>query len=263
MLYSIFLKRLHELAPFHTSLENDFYGMQFGELLKDHNLRKIAVTIYPSKKMIKEAMKENCSMILSLHGLVNFPVLQINDFTINQIKLLAMSNLKLFVLNSGWECATGGVLEALASYLGLKIVDSFICDNKTNIAFGRIAIPLIETESLSRLVESFKRHCSLSKIQICGNLTNLVKKLLIMDGIRINEAVLLKVAKLGVDTLLTCDISSYHSRCARTLKFNIISLPRQKFEEMGMLHLQQLLSLEFPRDEFVYISSDDTSLITV
>ena len=96
---------------------------------------------------------------------------------------------------------------------------------------------------------------------MCGDLTKTIQKLLIIDGIRINETILLKIAKLGVDTLLTCEVSSYHSRCALNLKMNTISIPRHKFEEVGMQHLQRLLSLEFPRDEFVYIKSEEHLLL--
>ena len=262
MLYSTFRKRLQVLAPSHNIMKDELYGLQFGEELQDHNLRKIAVTNHPSKKIIIEAIKENCSMILSLHGLVHSSTLRINDFTVNQIKLLSRHNIKLFVLKSGWEYATGGILEALATYLGLKIVDNFFLhEKKTHQPIGRIVIPQIEIESLFQLVQSFKRHFSLNEIQISGSLTACIKKLLILDGIRINETILLRVRKLGIDTLLTCEASSYHSRCARILKLNIISLPRHKFEEMGMQHLQQLLSLEFPRDEFFYIKSEDPLLL--
>ena len=79
MLYSIFWKRLQELVSFHNSLKNEFYGLQFGEQLQDHNLRKIAVTIHPSKRVLIEAIKGKCSMILSLHGLIDSPTLEIND----------------------------------------------------------------------------------------------------------------------------------------------------------------------------------------
>jgi dinuclear metal center YbgI/SA1388 family protein len=258
MLFSLLLKKLAEISPPENGLQKDLFGVQYGSIVKDMNLHKIVICLDPTKEVIVEAAKLNSHLIISHHGLTHRPVLNFNDEIVNRINLLAMNQISLFVMHTAWDAAPEGISEVLTKYAGLKIVDNFYFDDRgRKKPIGRIGVPLQENTTVKSIGESLKRHLKLDGYQIGGNPDAIVKRAAVAGGHGLGVGMGADVLKAGCDTYISGEFKYPEYLMAAELGFNLIATSHYKSEKIGMENLQKILSLEFPRDEFVFIETED------
>ena len=87
MLFSLLFNKLKELIPPENGLLDDFYGLQYGSLLRNYNIHKIVLCLEPTKEIIIKAISLKANLIISHHGLITKPIISINDSLLDQIKL--------------------------------------------------------------------------------------------------------------------------------------------------------------------------------
>ncbi|MHA1766509.1 MAG: Nif3-like dinuclear metal center hexameric protein [Promethearchaeota archaeon] len=262
MLLSMLLKKISELAPIELGLSNDIYGLQFGSIRKDINLHKIVICIDPSIEAILHARKLKSYFIIAHHGLIHHPLLYFSDAVIKQIKLLSINNISLFILHSAWISASGGISDTISEVIGLKIIDYFfINDNGDKKPIGRIGIPMIEVPTFEVLIQSLKRKLNSNNIQVSGKINSNISKIAVICGITLKESDFIEVLKKKCDTLITTDLVYSQFILAQNLGINVVNIPHYICDKIAMIKLQKILSLEFPRDEFIYFDSNNPIIL--
>ena len=255
-------KKIAELIPKELGFSNDIYGLQFGNILKDINLHKIALCVDPTIKVILQAKKTKSYFIIAHHGLTNRSLFKFNEPVLKQIKLLSVNNISLFILQSAWIAAPGGISDTISEIAGITNTDClYIDDNGKKKPIGRIGNPINENLSLDTLIQSIKRKLNLKYIQVCGKLNKKIKKIAVICGISLIEADLIEIIKSDCDTLISTDLVYSNYIFAQKLGLNVLNIPHYVCDIIAMKKLRLILSLEFPRDEFFLIESDNPILL--
>jgi dinuclear metal center YbgI/SA1388 family protein len=255
-------KKIKELAPPENGLSGDLYGLQFGSILnsEDFNIHKIIVCLDPTIQVITEAIKQKIHLIISHHGIIHRPILNWNDLVLDQIKLLASNNIRLFVMHTAWDAAPEGVSETYAKTAGLNLEGPFYFhENGERKPIGRIGVPFQENTTIRDVCESLKRHLQLSHVQIVGDPDFVIKKAVVVGGKGLKADFITDVLNAGADTFITGEFTYADSLSAKALGLNLIATSHHSSEKIGMERLQQLLAVTFPRDEFIFVDSDDPS----
>jgi dinuclear metal center YbgI/SA1388 family protein len=258
MLYSMLKAKLKKIAPPENGISDDLYGLQFGAESEDRNIRKIVVCLDPTKEIIIKAKKINAHLIISHHGITHKPILYFNEQIFNQIKLLALANVDLFVIHSAWDAAIGGVSESFAKSINLQIVDNFnYNDHGKEKPIGRIGTPLQEKTTLKTFLSNIRRHLHIKSLQYSGNLTSIVSRVAIIGGRGVNEEQVVNAHLHQCDTIITGEVTYPEWLLAKKLHLNLITTSHYISENPGMKNLAKLLSLAFPRDEITFFDSNN------
>jgi GTP cyclohydrolase I len=258
MLLSQLLQKLKEIAPPENGLRDDVYGLQFGNTLNDPSLHKIIICLDPTKKVIKEAIKLKARMIIAHHGLTHHPILYFNDLLMDRISLLSSQQIMLFVIHTAWDAATEGVSETFCKVAGIKVEGNFyVQDNGKRKSIGRMGTPFQSGMTLQLIAENLKRHLKLDRVRILGSPSHIVQKAAVIGGkgLRVDE--IPEVLSLGCDTFITGEVTYPEMIAARELGLNLIETTHYKSEKIGMETLQKLLAMRFPRDEIIFVESDE------
>ncbi len=262
MLYSMLKEKLHELAPRENGFKDDIYGLQFGSILKDQNLHNIIISLECSKEVILEARKLKSHLIISHHGLISKPTIYFNDNICNEIKLLSMSNICLFVIHQPWHFAARGISDAYAKHAGINIEKTFYKTyNENYYPIGRIGVPFLENSTVDSMCNNLKRNLGLPSLQIAGNPKNKVTKVIVKGGTGIDTSHFLDIVSAGCNTIISGEFSYQEFVLANKLGLNLIATSHHASEKSGMENLQRILSLEFPRDNFIFVPTNDPVLI--
>mgnify|MGYP000949153197 CR=1 FL=1 len=224
MLYSqLYEKLTREIAPCENGLSDDIYGLQFGSLLKDHNLHTIVICLDPTKDVIIQAIKLKAHLIISHHGLTHHPIQYFNDTVLDQISLLSMNQMSLFVMHTAWDASPGGISETLTRISGLEIEDNLYFNDKgRKKPIGRIGRPIQEKTSVKQIATSLKRHLNLEAVQIGGNPDAIVKKAAIVGGKGLSSDKILDIIAAGCDTFISGEFTYPEYLSCKSLGLNLI-----------------------------------------
>ena len=88
-----------------------------------------------------------------------------------------------------------------------------------------------------------------------------INKIAVICGISLIEADLIEIIKNDCDTLISTDLIYSHFIFAQKLGLNVLNVPHYVCDIIAMKKLRLILSLEFPRDEFFFIDSDNPILL--
>jgi len=252
----------NRIAPKAFSLKNDIYGIQFGQILEDRNIKKVMITLDPSLDAIIEASKQKVSLILSYYGLIHRPTMYFHDILVKKFRLLSISRIILYVLHSAFEAAQNGISEIIANRLFLKVEDLFYFKDKlgNQAPLGRICVPekILGKDSpliLEKFIKMIKRTFDLKYIRFIGELTKEIKRICIVGSVSIES--LLNAIEAGCDCYLTRELSYDEALLARDLGIVLIETSHFESEIISMNELNKILSIEFPRDPFILYNSND------
>jgi len=257
-------QKIKELAPSENGLSDDLYGLQFGSVLnsEDFNLHKVIVCLDPTKQVILEAIKQKIHLIISHHGLTHRPLLYWNDLVLDQIKLLASNNIRLFVMHTAWDAAQEGVSETYAKIAGLNIEGPYYWHEKgERKPLGRIGVPFREGTTLGEMADSLKRHLQLTSVHIVGDPDKVINRAVVVGGKGFKADSITDVLNQGADTYITGEFTYADAVAAQHLGLNLIGTSHYASEKIGMERLQQLLAVSFARDEFIFVESGDPTTI--
>lgn len=258
MLQSLLLQVLKEIAPAENGLRDDLYGIQYGTLLNDPVVHRVIICLDPTKQVIKEAIRQKAHFIIAHHGLTHHPVMYLNDLIIDKINLLASNQITLFVMHTAWDAAPEGISETYAKIAGFNIIGNFnFNDGGKRKPIGRIGVPFRENMTLKSIAENLKRHLNLDRVRILGDPNFIVKKAAIVGGKGLKTDLIPDVIAAGCDTFVTGEYTYPEMLAARDLGLNLIETSHYKSEKIGMEVLQKILSLKFPRDEFIFVESEE------
>jgi len=254
----------NKVAPKQFRINSDFYGFQYGQLHKKKLFKKIMLTLDLSLNSIHHAVKNKIDLIISNHSLFNNPISKINLLLTRKLYLLSKSPMSIYILNSSFIAAEGGISDTIMEVLYLKLDQIFSIKNQKHvkIPIGRICLPQLypnEKNSLliRDLLKRIKNNLNLKQVSYVGDLNALVNKICIVGGEIIKPNLLNKALNCGCDCYISETLNYLTSIYAKEIGLNLLLIPHYKIGKIAMKKLCNILSLEFPRDEFFFFESDD------
>ncbi|MFX1377784.1 MAG: Nif3-like dinuclear metal center hexameric protein [Promethearchaeota archaeon] len=254
----------NKLSPKVFRLNSEIYGLHFDKVGYDKHIKKVMLTIDLSLEAIHFALKNKVGLIISHHSLVNKPIKKFNQIIIDKLTLLSKYPISIFVLNSSFIAAEGGISDTIVNVLYLKLEN--ILDIKSQdgrrIPIGRICTLLNYPSekvpfTLEDLLNRIKRNLNLKSVPFVGDLGRTIKKLCVIGGDISNFKLIKRAINLGCDSYISGKINYFDATIARDLGINLIEVSHYKNEIIAMKKLGHFLSLEFPQVDFVLFDSKD------
>ncbi|HEY3299120.1 MAG TPA: Nif3-like dinuclear metal center hexameric protein, partial [Armatimonadota bacterium] len=117
---------LEATAPSEYAVLNDRIGLQVGD--PDRKVRRILVTVDVTPAIIKEAARQSADLIISHHPLIYNPLSSVRPDLYPQslVYSLLQAGISVYVMHTNFDCADGGINDALAERLG--VVDTRIME---------------------------------------------------------------------------------------------------------------------------------------
>lgn len=254
----------YKISPKLFKLNSEFYGFQYGQTSKNKLIKKVMITLDLSLKAIHFAIKNKTNLIISYHSLTNKPIKSFNSHIINKLSLLSKYPVLIFVLNSSYIAAEGGVSDTLMDLLYLKLDKPFNVTNKkgVEVPIGRVCTPLYyqnekDILTLENLLKRIKHNLDLNQILYVGDLKNIINKICIVGGNMSKTRYLEKALTHGCDCYISGKINHLGALYAKDMGLNLIEASNYEAEKITLKKLCNVLSLEFPRDEFFLFESGE------
>ena len=251
----------NQLSPRIFELKKDFYGIQYGNV-QNKIIKKIMLTLDLTLKSIHFAVKNKINLIITLKGLLNKSVTSFNRHHINKLTLLTRQPIIIFTLNTSFIAAEGGISETIMEALYLKLVNVFNInrENGDRIPIGRICQykPYPHEKKpfrLEDLINRIKTNFELSTLPYVGNLRKKIDRICVIGGEINNPKRLEELLQINCDCLISGKINHHDAIFSRENGFCLVEISHYKSATMAMKRLYNLLSLEFPRDDFFFFPS--------
>ena len=254
----------NKFSPKIFRTDSEYYGLYYGQVNSKKHIKKILFTVDLSLESIHYAVKNKINLIISLNGFNNNPITHFNQLLVNKLNLLSRYPLLIFILSSTFIAAEGGVSDTIMESLYLKLDQTLNVKNNKGVSvpIGRICIPNSYTENskamtLDKLLGRIKSNLELEKVLFVGDLNSEVKKICIVGKDKLNINYLIKALKIECD----CYISGYFDHqiasYAKESRINLIGISLYNCSSIALKKLHNILSLEFPYDDFYFFESRD------
>jgi dinuclear metal center YbgI/SA1388 family protein len=261
---------LEKFSPKVFKLTSEIYGLQYGQNRIEKTIKKVMLTIDLSVKALHFAVKNKVNLIISHHSLIKDPIKAFNQVLVNKLTLLTKYPIAIFVLNSSFIAAEGGVSETLAKALYLNLEKTFEIKNYkgVKVPIGRICTPkhyLMKDKKivLESLLKRIKTNLDLTHVIYVGNLNTTINKVCIVGGDTPNAKYLKKALNLGCDCYITAKINYMDAIFGRDAGLTLIEASHYKLEILALKKLSNILSLQFPYVEFLLFESSDPFKISL
>ena len=265
----MFLQEIHSIllekfSPKIYKLTSEIYGLQYGQNRINKVIKKVMLTIDLSVEALHFAVKNKVNLIISHHSLFKDPIKKFNQNLVNKLTLLTKYPISIFVSNSSFIAAEGGVSETIAKALYLNLEKTFEIKNYkgVKVPIGRICSPKCylkkdQKMTLDSLLKRIKTNLELTHVLYVGNLNTTINKICIVGGDTPNIKYLKKALNLRCDCYITAKISYTDAIFGRDSGLILIEASHYKIEILALKKLSNILSLEFPHVEFLLFESRD------
>ncbi|TXT61845.1 MAG: putative GTP cyclohydrolase 1 type 2 [Promethearchaeota archaeon] len=253
----------NKVAPIDYSIKGNFTGLQYGDIKLEKNINKILICVDITVDSIYFALKNKVNLIISHHPIFPGKISHFRHLLINKLNLLSKYPISIYILNSPFISSENGISETIAQTLYLKIDKLFkIKEKNRKIPVGRICRPLELTESnqdftLKNLLERVRRNLNKSNVSYVGELSKKIETLCVVGGDTKENKYIIKAVKMGCDCYISSNINHYLATLAQELGLCIVNISHHNAEMLALKKLRNLLSLEFPHDDFLIFDSDD------
>lgn len=254
----------NKISPKLFKLNSEVYGIQYGQTNEKKLVKKLMFTVDLSIDAIHFAIKNKVNLIITHHGLFDKPIQKFDQILVNKLALLSKYPITIFVLNSSFVGAEGGISDTIMDVLYLKLDNTFDIKNKNGekVPFGRICLvqkypDQIKSVNLEALIKRIKTNLEMEKISFVGDLNKEINKICLVGGENSNKRLIEKSIKYGCDCYISSKINYDEAVFARDMGFCLIELSHYKIKIIAMKKLCNLLSLEFPYDKFFLFESKD------
>ncbi|MFX0142685.1 MAG: Nif3-like dinuclear metal center hexameric protein [Candidatus Hodarchaeota archaeon] len=254
----------NKLSPKAFRLNSETYGLHLDRLRNNKIIKKVMLTIDLTLEAIHFALKNKVGLIISHHSLINNPINKFNQDIMDKLFLLSKYPISIFILNSTFIAAEGGVSDTLVNVLFLKLEDVLEIKNNNGkrVPIGRICSILNYPNeqapfTLEDLIKRIKRNLNLKSVPFVGDLGRTITKICIIGGDISNIKLIKKIVNIRCDCYISGKINYFEAILARDLGLNLIEISHYKNEILAMKKLSNVLSLEFPQVEFLFFDSKD------
>jgi dinuclear metal center YbgI/SA1388 family protein len=223
---------LDEIAPFSFALSWDNSGLQVGD--PQSEIEKVHVALEPAASVLVEAEMRRAQLILTHHPLIFSPLkrLERRGYPGGILFSLVLSNMALVAMHTNWDVAPGGLSDALAQKLGLR-VEGPLDPTGEGIGIGRIGT--LPVTSLASLLTYLMESLPAPWARLVGDPSQEVEKVAVCPG---SCGDLWRRAKeAGAQVLITGDVKHHQAREALEEGFSLVDLGHFATEAFGMRHL--------------------------
>ena len=179
----------NHFSPKNYIIDGEEYGIQYGQSKMDKKIQKIMLTLDLTVESIHFGLKNKVNLIISRNGLIQEPIKSINGTMIRKLGLLSKYPISIFVLNSSFIAAEGGISDTLMDLLYCELDDIFKIQNKmgSKVPIGRICHPKnysdkINQFNLEDILRRIQQNLKLEGIMYFGQLDSRIKKICIIGG---------------------------------------------------------------------------------
>ncbi|MFB0920228.1 MAG: Nif3-like dinuclear metal center hexameric protein [Oscillospiraceae bacterium] len=242
------------LVPPEMKIESDNVGLLVG--LNEEEITRALVALDITDEVINEAIMQDAQLILSHHPMF-FELKRVNDESMTGSKIIKMlqNGISGFCQHTNLDCVRGGVNDALAEKLGVRVEGFLDGPRKTADGkeygmgrYGFLPSPVEFDDYLcdvkfilnSAGVRFHSAGKPVSKVALCGG----------TGGEFVGKAV-----SLGCDTLVTADIKYHQFLEAKELGLNLIDADHFCTENVVVPVLAGLLKKGFPEIEVLISKS--------
>jgi dinuclear metal center YbgI/SA1388 family protein len=265
-----FVDCIEKFCPSRLALPGDFVGIQVGSrdrsIQERFKIRKCAISLDVTPQVILKAAANGANVLLVYHGLLPRTIETFTGALLDRIRLLIENRMDLYVVHTSWLSAECGVNDTLADILDLKVAEAFDVELEgKRIPLGRVCNfgeskrneveHRVKNFTLSDFIQQITYRLDLPDAIYVGNLHAPAKRVLIMIGEYGKQEWLRIAAAKGVDTYVTGTISRETAVLSNELKLNYVYVDNHTVESLGMRRLMQLLSIDIPEVDFVFIES--------
>jgi GTP cyclohydrolase I len=257
-----------KISPKEYRINSEVYGLHYSDGDGKKIIKKVILTVDLNLEVIHYAILNKVNLIISHHGLFRRPFKNFNPNLIKKLKLLSNYPISIYVLNTPFVCAEGGISETLMNILYLKLDDIFKIRIKSykKIPIGRICHPEIfnlkkDSLTLEKILERIKFNLKMGQIQYVGSLKRTLKKICLIGAEFINERILTKAKNIGCDCVISFKIDHHLAGFARDIDLVLIAVSHYQTENISLRKLCNVLSLEYPKCEFSLYDSNDPQKI--
>jgi putative NIF3 family GTP cyclohydrolase 1 type 2 len=251
-----------KLAPRIYGLNSEFYGLYYGQANNKKHINRLMFTVDLNLTSIHYAIRNKVNLIVSLHGLTKDPITNFNQPLINKLTLLSKYPILVFILNSSFIAAEGGISDTLMEALHLKLEKPLNIknDRSEKVPIGRICTPksYVQPEkalTIENLLKRIKSNLKTNKILFVGELNAEVNKICIVGRETVDLNYLRKALKKGCDCFISGNINDGTASFAKDTGLNLIGMSLYNCNTIALRKMHNLLSLEFPHDEFYFFET--------
>lgn len=221
------IKKIEKFAPLETQQNWDNSGWQIN--LNNKETHKILLALDVTQNTVKEAIKNECDLILSHHPVFFSPIKVINKpFVIDAIK----NNIQIYSAHTNLDIAPGGVSEYLAQKCGFKDLDT---------AFEFIKyLKFSEEKDFSELIDNLKNIFNIPNIRVVNSKRKTYHSIAFCSGS--GAEFIHDLENIGIDVFITGDLK--HHQALNSEKMTIIDLGHFQSEKFVVEIFENILKGE-------------------
>ena len=251
-----------KFSPKVYRINSEFYGLYYGQVNNKKHIKRLMFTVDLNLESIHYAIRNKINLIISLHGLTKEPITNFNQLLINKLTLLSKYPLLVFILNSSFIAAEGGISDTLMESLYLRLEKPFYIRNEIReaVPIGRICLPnsyaqVKEPLTIESLLKRIKSNLDTNKILYVGELNTEVNRICIIGRETVDIHYLRKALKNGCNCFISGNISHRIASYAKDSGLNLIGISLYNCNTIALKKLHNLLSLEFPNDDLYFFEA--------
>jgi len=211
---------LEEIAPSHTAESWDNPGLQIGYLSQE--VGKIFISLDPTLKSLRKAVKRNAQLLLTHHPLIFNPISSLNrDHYPGDVIFEAIEQgVSIVAAHTNLDSARGGINDGLADLFGLQEVGGLEERSDLNEGgLGRIG-DLPEPVRLGEVTERIKAILGAERIGVVGRKDRRIKRIAVVGGA--GGGMVALASKKGAQLLITGEVRHHEALEAEALGMALI-----------------------------------------
>jgi dinuclear metal center YbgI/SA1388 family protein len=198
---------MEDYAPLHLKESYDNVGLMIGD--GESEVTKILIALDCTLKVIEEAIKCGCNLIITHHPLLFIKPTSITTNTLQGKKIMTLikNNINLYSSHTNLDSTPNGINDIIMGLLDfhkVKILDVSALNSEAGI--GRIAI-LEDSITLEELVNRVKLNLNIETIRYCGDESKIISKVAVINGS--GQDYITMAINAGADCIITGD-TTYH-----------------------------------------------------
>lgn len=228
-----------EKVPFSLKMDFDNVGLLCG--FPEKEVKRVLLALDVTRDVIEEAAELGAELIVAHHPVIFHPLKRVcsDDLEGGRVVALIRNGISAICLHTNLDIVEGGVNDALAEALGLRVTGALEC--------GRIA-ELDEGESMSAFCQRVQTALGVSGLRFYDS-GKPVKRVALCGGS--GGDLVYEVAALGCDTVLTGEIRYNQWLDGREQGLNLVDADHFCTENVVIPVLEKLLRSAYPELEIL------------
>ena len=253
-----FYAYMDQIAPFHLQMDFDNAGFLVGRA--DAPVNKVLVALDITEKVVEEAARLGCQLIISHHPVIFHPARSVTDQTVTGRILLALAEHKIGAIcaHTNLDAVQAGVNDCLAEVLGLRKLEQLhqdgIAPDGQPYGIGRVGEAHESGLTVQEYAAYVKKQLRAASVRFvdCGRP---VSRVAVGGGSC--GSMLADAAATGCDTFVTADVKHDQYLDAKAMGINLMDAGHYATENVVCPSLVRRLTAAFP-GVTVLLSLDNT-----